>query len=159
MSRVDEILAEASLPPLTRNAWLEIDLDALAANFRLMRELAGDRAEAWPVVKADAYGHGIEMAARTFVEAGAERLCVATLDEALYLRRIGLNVPLVVLFGIPVDAVERLTEAGGIELSASDETAAQRLLEGWRSLVGRLDADSDLQVHLEVETGLGRGGV
>jgi alanine racemase len=158
MSGIDERLAAAGLPTLTRNAWLEIDLDALAANYRLMRELAGDGVEAWAVVKADAYGHGIEMAARVFVEAGAERLCVATLDEALHLRRLGIDVPIVILFPIPPLALERAVDAGGIELAASDGAGARLLLERWQALAGG-SGERELSLHLEIESGLGRGGV
>src|SRR4029450_1037776 len=48
----------AALPPLPRTAWLEIDLDALAANLALARELAGTGVLVEPVVKADAYAPG-----------------------------------------------------------------------------------------------------
>jgi alanine racemase len=158
VSDIDQRLAAAGLAPLTRNAWLEIDLDALAGNYRLMRELAGDGTEAWAVVKADAYGHGIEMAARTFVEAGAERLCVASLDEALHLRQHDLQVPLVLLFPIPPLALERAVDAGGIELAASDVAGTRLLIERWRETAGA-GGGRRLDLHLEIESGLGRGGV
>ena len=56
---VNERLHAAGLPPLTRMAWLEIDADALLANLTSIRELAGPAVEVAPVVKADAYGHGL----------------------------------------------------------------------------------------------------
>ena len=83
---MDERLAAAGLPPLPRTAWLEIDLDALASNLALLRDAAGPGVAVRPVVKADAYGHGALPVARALVEAGADGLCVATLDEALALR-------------------------------------------------------------------------
>ncbi|HMJ80479.1 MAG TPA: alanine racemase, partial [Candidatus Dormibacteraeota bacterium] len=76
-------LAAAGLPPLPRLAWLEIDTDALASNLRAVRTLAPAGARLAAVVKSDGYGHGLEVAARTFVAAGADLLCVATLDEAV----------------------------------------------------------------------------
>jgi alanine racemase len=154
---VDQRLGAAGLPPLPRGAWLEIDLDALAGNLRVVRELVGPRTETWAVVKADAYGHGIEMAARTFAAAGAQRLCVATLDEALLLRRAGITAPLLVMFPIPISGLHDAV-AAGLDLAASDAAGARELLARWRAARGRA-GDADLRLHLEIETGLGRGGV
>ena len=78
---IEDRLAAVGLPPLPRLAWLELDLDALAANLATMRAAAGGVA-AFPVVKADAYGHGAVPIARALVEAGADGLSVATFDEA-----------------------------------------------------------------------------
>lgn len=159
MSGLDERLASAHLPALTRDAWLEIDVEALAGNYSLMRELAGPGVEAWAVVKSDGYGHGIEMAAEAFIGAGAERLCIATLDEALYLRRFGVTAPLVLLFPIPVLALETALQAGGLELAASDGAGTRELLLRWQELAGSGTDAEGLALHLEIETGLGRGGV
>ena len=74
-------MSAAGLPPLPRLAWLEIDTEALAANLRAFRELAPPSVRVAAVVKADGYGHGLEVAGRTFVAAGADLLCVATLDR------------------------------------------------------------------------------
>ena len=95
-------LAAAGLPPLPRTAWLELDLDALAGNLRELRAQAGGAGiPVFPVVKADAYGHGAVPIARALVAAGADGLCVAALDEALALRRAGLSVPIRVLYPVP----------------------------------------------------------
>lgn len=159
MSSIDERLAAAHLPRLNRDAWLEIDMDALAGNYSLMRELAGPGVEAWAVVKSDGYGHGIEMAAEAFIEAGAERLCIATLDEALHLRRSGVTLPLVLLFPIPALALEAALGAGGVELAASDGAGTRELLARWEGLAGSATGGERLALHMEIETGLGRGGV
>ncbi len=65
-----------------------VDLDAIAHNVRLMRQVAGS-AELMAVVKANAYGHGQNAVARTAVRNGAAWLGVATASEALSLRRSG----------------------------------------------------------------------
>lgn len=153
MSDLDRRLAAAGLPPLPRGAWLEVDVAALAGNVGAVREVVGEGVAIWAVVKADAYGHGIEVASRTFLDAGAERLCVATVDEGLHLRRAGIEAPILVMFALPVGALEAAV-AGGLELTASDARATVDLLARWRSLGG-----SGLALHLEIETGLGRGGV
>ncbi len=80
---IEARLAAAGLPPLPRTAWLEIDLDALAANLRLLGRLAGPGVPLRPVVKADAYGHGAVPIARALEAAGADGFCVAAIDEAL----------------------------------------------------------------------------
>src|SRR4051812_48759204 len=102
---IDERLATAGLPPLPRRAWLEIDEDALRNNVQVFRELIGPEAELMAVVKADAYGHGAVPAARAFVAAGADRLCVASVDEALVLRRSGIDAPILVMFPVPPAAI------------------------------------------------------
>jgi alanine racemase len=97
--------------------------------------------------------HGIEMAARAFVQAGAERLCVAGLDEALHLRASGISAPILVLFAVPPEAAPQAA-AAAIELSASDERTALETV----GLVAVEDGPP-LRLHLEVETGLARAGL
>ena len=149
--RIDARLAAARLPPLPRDAWLEIDEAALAANLRVIARLAGG-AGINAVVKADAYGHGIESAARVFADAGAARLCVASLDEALYLRQIGIAIPILVLFQAPPARVGDAVRAA-IELTAADEHATLA------TLAAHDPADGELVLQLEVESGLSRGGL
>ena len=88
-----------------RTAWIEIDATALAGNVAVIRRLAGPGVAILPVVKADAYGHGMLPIARTLEAAGAEGLSVATLDEAVALRDGGIAVPILVLYPIPPTAV------------------------------------------------------
>jgi len=158
---IEARLAAAGLPPLRRMTWLEIDVDALASNLRLVRTLAPPGARLGAVLKADAYGHGLEGTARTFAGAGADLLCVATVDEALHLRRIGLDRPILVIFEVPLDAVGEAM-AQGVELVAADPAGLPALLAAAASASGRRrtgDRPAEpLRLHLEVETGLVRGG-
>lgn len=154
-------LASAGLPPLRRTTWLEIDVDALASNLRLVRTLAPPGARLGAVLKANAYGHGLEVAARTFTAAGADLLCVATVDEALHLRSIHFELPILVIFEVPLDAVGEAM-AQGVELVAADPAGLPALLAaaaaaGWGRRTGARSA-KPLRLHLEVETGLVRGG-
>jgi alanine racemase len=149
---IEARLASAGLPPLRRTTWLEIDTEALASNLRLVRTLAPPGARLGAVLKANAYGHGLEVAARTFAAAGADLLCVATVDEALHLRSIGLKLPILVIFEVPHDAVGE-ARAQGVELVAADPAGLPALLAAAASGSGKL-----LRLHLEVETGLVRGG-
>ncbi len=154
---MDDRLAEAGLPPLPRRCWLEIDEQALAGNLRLIRRLVGPATEISAVIKADAYGHGIEAAARVFAAAGADRLCVAGLDEALHLRAAGVRSPILVLFPIPPRWVPEAA-AAGLELVAAEEANVDAMLSQWQGSGGAGNG-AELAIHLEVETGLARAGV
>jgi alanine racemase len=148
---IETRLAAAGLPPLPRTAWLEIDLDALRGNLDALRRLAGPGVPVRPVVKADAYGHGAVPVARALDAAGVDGLCVATFDEALELREGGLAGPILVLYPIPAAWA---TEAARQRIAVTAGDAA--LLEALVRAAGT--ADPALEVELEVETGLGRGG-
>jgi alanine racemase len=116
---------------------LTIDLGALRRNVQtLVRAVGG--AELWAVVKADAYGHGAEGVARAALEAGASALCVATVAEALPLRRAHPEVRILVMG--PTDEVRSAREAR-LELA-----------------VGSGALPAGVPVHLKLDTGMGRWG-
>ena len=150
---IEARLAAAGLPPLSRTAWLEIDLDALRHNLELLRRKVGPAVPVRPVVKADAYGHGAIPIAQALEAAGVDGFCVAAVDEALELREAGIRVPLLVLYPIPpawaVEAAHRR-----IAVTAGDTTLLDELVA---SAAG-IGPEAPLEIELEVETGLGRGG-
>jgi alanine racemase len=145
-------LAAAGLPALPRTAWLEIDLDAVRHNLGVVRRLAGPAVPVLPVVKADAYGHGAVEVAQALEAAGVEGLCVATFDEAVQLREAAIRVRVIVLYPIPTAWAAEAAHQG-IAVAAGDADLLEELL-------GAVDGPSSgsLDVELEVETGLGRGG-
>jgi alanine racemase len=147
-------LRAAGLPPLPRPCWIEVDTDALTANLALVREVVGRGVGVATVVKSDGYGHGIEICARTFAAAGAELICVASFDEALYLRAAGVLAPLFVIFSIPVEALPEAA-ARDIEVVAADEPGLDAALAAWPAA----GSQGTLRMHLEVDTGLSRAGV
>jgi len=153
---IETRLARAGLPPLGRTAWLEIDLDALRGNLLAMREAAGPGVLVEPVVKADAYGHGAIEVARTLEVAGADGLSVATLDEALQLRAAGVSLPLLVLYPIPPEQVAAAA-AARVATAIGPGLLGERILAAAAAAAGE-GAAEPLEVHVEVETGLGRGG-
>jgi alanine racemase len=132
-------------------AWIDIDHTALVANLAALRRLAGP-AQVIAVVKANAYGHGAVEVAQTLVEQGAERLGVATLSEAMELRSNGLAGPLVLLWGIGAGDAEAVA-ATGVE-PIVDNAAEVGWLEAAAAAAGRR-----IEVHLKVDTGLGRQGI
>ena len=147
-------LAAAGLPPLPRTAWLELDLDALRANLALLRGLAGPGIPVRAVVKADAYGHGAVPIARALEAAGVEGFCVAAFDEAMDLRAGGVQAPILVLYPVPAVWAGEAAR-NGIALTSGDLDHLAALIAA--SEAGR-GGPAPL-ARLEVETGLGRGGL
>jgi alanine racemase len=155
---IERRLAAAGLPSLPRNAWLELDLEALAANLRLVRELVGPAVLVEPVVKADAYGHGMVPIGRALIAAGADGLCVATFDEAADLRAAGIDARITVLFPIPPERAAAARELG-IAIAAGNRDLIDRIVAALGSSEVAGDVTPPLALELEVESGLGRGGV
>lgn len=153
---IEQRLHEARLPALARTAWLEIDLDALRQNLAALQAAVGRGVRVEPVVKADAYGHGAIPVARALEAAGAGGLSVATMDEAIELRDAGVALPVLVLYPVPAAWLAEAAQRRIAVALGAGELAAEALA------VAREAADTGappLEVHVEVETGLGRGGV
>ena len=93
-----------------KRTWSEIDLDALVHNYRTLRERVGEGVKFLGVVKADAYGHGSVIVARTLQENGADYLAVSSIDEAMELRLNGITMPILILGHTPKEQVERLLQ-------------------------------------------------
>ena len=154
---IEARLRAVGLPPLDRPAWLEIDTSALTHDLGVIRELAGPATPVWPVVKDDAYGHGLEVATRSFVAGGAGGVCVATLGEARAIRAAGITTPVLVLYPIPDDSLVDAADAGfaiTVATSHGAGAAARVWSESGAALRGRR-----LAVHVEVDTGFTRMGV
>jgi alanine racemase len=145
------------LPPLDRPAWLEIDTAALELNVRAIRGGIAAGTEIWPVVKDDAYGHGVEVATRSFAAAGAAGVCVATLGEAQTIRAAGIGVPVLILYPVPEDVLEDAIRAG-FAISVSTDAGATAVARAWPASAATAP-DRHLAVHIEVETGFTRMGV
>jgi alanine racemase len=134
-----------------RPAWARVDLDALAANARLLaRRIAPARLAA--VVKADAYGHGAVRVALALEREGAELLCVALVEEGVELRRAGVRAPILV-FGTAQEAQLPVFRRHGLVPVAS--SLAQLAL--WREFAA--SGHEPQPIHLEVDTGMSRLGV
>ena len=155
---IEDRLREAGLAPLPRTAWLEIDLDALRGNLAAVRAVAGAGVRVEPVVKADAYGHGAVPVARALEAAGADGLSVAALEEAYELREAGISLPLLVIYPVPPEHAAAAARAG-IAVSAGEGLLLERVLAAAARTIAVDPASPPLEIHVEIETGLGRGGV
>jgi alanine racemase len=126
-----------------------IDHAALVRNLRRLR--AGHHAKFMAVVKAGAFGHGAVETARTALAAGAEWLGVATLEEALELRRAGISAPILVWLIDPwCDLAAGIS--AGVTLSCANLETLAAVLEA------TTDAGVAAQIQLELDTGMARAG-
>jgi len=131
--------------------WCEVDRAALAGNVGAFRALVGREVLLAPAVKANAYGHGLTLAARAFLEGGADWLCVHALYEARELRGAGIDAPLHLLGPLdPGGAAEALSL--GCRVVLYDPAT----LDALASAAG---PDRPARVHLKVETGTQRQGL
>lgn len=133
------------------NRWIEVNTAALAANLNAVRARLRPGCRIFAVVKANGYGHGLELAAKTFAEAGADSLAVTTLDEALHIRAAGITAPVLLFSPSLPDEADALLEH---DLTATVYSAEQMLpLSHAAQARGKR-----LKVHLKVDTGMGRVG-
>jgi len=141
---------ELSLTP-TAAAEAVVDLDAIAHNVRLLCEHAG-AAQVMAVVKADGYGHGATQVGQVALAAGAAELGVATIDEALALRRDGISAPVLAWLHAP-----------GTDFARALQADVQVAVSSVRQLCELLDAvertGRTATVTVKVDTGLNRNGV
>ncbi len=129
-----------------RPAWLEVDFDALAHNFHLLRKSAGDVALIG-VVKANAYGHGAVEVGKELLRLGAWGLAVATTHEARELRKAGIVARILLMGSLHPQQVGEVVELDLIP-SISTLESAEAL-----NALGKA-----VPVHLEFDTGMGRVG-
>lgn len=142
---------------MSHPAWIEIDGAALVHNASVLRSAIPTGTRLGLMVKANGYGHGAEIAARAAVTGGADLLMVATVDEGLDLRHAGVDAAMLVVYPIRADAVAEAVEAR-LELTVASLEMVEELLAAWSA--SRLgDRGHVLTVHVEVDTGMGRGGV
>lgn len=144
-------------PPPSSPAWIEVDLDALVNNARVLRRALPDGTRLGILVKANGYGHGIAMSARAAITGGADELVVAGLAEGVALRDAGVVAPVIVVYPIlPAGVIAAC--AADLALTISSRGALHDTLDEWA--MARSDAAAaELTLHVEVDTGMGRGGV
>lgn len=135
-----------------RDTWAEINLDHLTDNIKnIKRHIASDEVKMFAVVKANAYGHGDLQVAEAALEAGVHGLAVAFLDEAVSLRKGGIEAPLLVLGASRAQDVN-LASDYNVSLTAFD-------LDWLKEASKHLKPDARLKLHIKCDTGMGRIGI
>ena len=136
---------------LNARAWVQVQADALRENYTRIAKSVAPEARVLPMVKADAYGLGVDR-----VVAHLERLNpwgygVATVEEGRFVRGLGVERPIVVCSPTPIGELSRAIDAE-LDLSISSLTLLARANDAARA-AGRM-----ARVHIEVDTGMGRSG-
>lgn len=140
-----------SVDKIVRPTRVEVDLKILSENFKSIKAHVG-KTKIMPVLKANAYGHGLVRVARLYEDLKADYLGVAVVEEGILLREMGIKTPILVLGGvwgnqIPLFLKHNLSiTASSIDkLKQIDETAKQMKTKAI--------------VHLKIDTGMERIGV
>ena len=133
------------------NAWVEVDLEAMAANVAAIRSVLQPSTEVIAVIKANAYGHGAVPLARWLESQGVERLGVAWVSEAVALRAAGVQSPIIVMgHAFPGDA------ASCVSYDITCTIHSKHLADAFSAAAQA--AGRKAMVHLKVDTGLHRFG-
>ncbi len=132
-------------------SWAEVDLDAIAHNVCEIKKLLNKNVEMMGVVKADAYGHGVLEIVRTLLDNGVTQLAVSMLDEAIQIRKFGIDVPILILSCTDPARAEEIIRYDITQTVFSDELV-QALSSAAQKLGRRV------KVHVKVDTGMTRIG-
>lgn len=132
-------------------SWIEIDRGRLESNLAAFRNVIDPKSAMMIVVKANAYGHGLEEVA-PIVAPRADWLGVNALDEALVLARLGIDKPVAILGYTPLSRSADIV-AHGFRQVIFRLDAAERLSEAARK------AKSEARIHIKIETGTNRLGI
>ncbi|MDN3019897.1 alanine racemase [Paenibacillus sp. BSR1-1] len=140
-----------SLDHFYRDTWAEVDLDGIEENITSVKNHLPKEIEIIAVVKANAYGHGDAKVAETALAAGAAYLAVAFMDEAIALRKKGIQAPILVLGA---------SRPQDVHLAAKNQITLTVFQKDWLEEAKKyLQAGEKLTVHIKVDTGMGRLGI
>jgi alanine racemase len=136
---------------VVRPTLVEVDLSRLAGNYHAIREHVSP-AKVMPILKANAYGHGLLHTARWMEALGADYIGVAVLEEGILLRENGITVPILVLGGILGNQVPGFLEHH-LTITASSVEKLRQVEEAAEAL------GIQARVHLKIDTGMERIGI
>jgi alanine racemase len=152
LPRADAVWEQVRVSHPARPTWLEIDVDAIAQNVRIFKEIIGPDVRLMAVLKADAYGHGAVKAARTALNNGASYCGVASVNEAVELRQAGISAPVLVLGYTPAwQAREALLH--DVNITLYDRDVARAFSRA------AIELHLEARAHVKVDTGMGRLGL
>lgn len=137
---------------LLKRTWAEIDLGAIRHNFALVRNHVKPSVSIMCIVKADAYGHGVEHVALEHQRLGADWFGVSNLEEALQLRSFDIFRPVLILGYTPPDRAGELAAYGLTQAVFSPEYAYELSACAQK-------ADCTVHCHLKLDTGMSRLGL
>ncbi|MCH5184864.1 MAG: alanine racemase [Oscillospiraceae bacterium] len=136
---------------MNKRAWAEIDLDAVAYNIREIRKITSPSAKIMGVVKADGYGHGFMEVTKTILNNGADYLAVATLEEAVQLRKRKFDVPILILGATEDASADDIVEFD-VMPTVFTYSFAKALSES------AVKKGKKAKIHIKIDTGMSRIG-
>ncbi|MEX1247740.1 MAG: alanine racemase [Anaerolineales bacterium] len=134
-----------------RPTQVQVDLDRLTQNYRTIQRHVGE-VTVMPILKANAYGHGLVRVGQHMQELGAKALGVAYLEEGILLREAGVATPILVLGGI-LGSQAPLFLQHDLMLTVSSIQKLDQVEEAAAA------AGTSARVHLKIDTGMERIGV
>jgi len=134
-----------------RPVWAEINLDHVKHNIKEIKNIVKKDTLVCAVIKADGYGHGAVELAEVLLENGADRIAVATLGEAMQLRKAGYTVPIMVLGYTPDDQGQFVIDHNIIQTVYTYDQALAF------SNIAK-ESNKELTIHLKLDTGMSRLG-
>ena len=135
-----------------RDAWVEINLDALISNIKEIKRCIPPNMKLFAVVKADAYGHGSIMCAPIMVAAGVDMFGVASVDEGLDLRDANIKKDILVLGAVPVWSFDTAAK-NDIQVSVFTQNHIKACKETYERTGIKVKA------HIKLDTGMNRIGI
>ena len=134
----------------SRRTWVEIDVSALRHNFSVLKNLSKN-SEITCVVKANSYGHYDNIVVPALNEAGCKRFAVSNIEEAVHIRNLGVDKPILILGYTPVSMVEELYKFNISQCVFSADYAKE---------LSRFAAEKGVtvKIHIKLDTGMGRLG-
>ncbi|MBC7328114.1 alanine racemase [bacterium] len=132
--------------------WAEIDLNAILFNLKKIREIVGDNVKIMAIVKADAYGHGLEEVAKQISSKENVYFGVSSLQEGIRLREEGIDEPVVNLLPPLPQDIREMVHWGITPIITNDGIA--KLIDDECKRQGKI-----LPVHIKIDTGMGRLGI
>ena len=138
--------------PFLKRAWAQIDLNALQYNYNVVKSRINPKSKIMCVVKADAYGHGAKRLSKEFNKLGADWFAVSNLEEAMQIRKAGVNKPILILGYTPVNMVKILSDNNISQAAISEEYAKKLSLTAEK-------INKKVKIHIKLDTGMNRIGI
>ena len=133
---------------MLKRSWVEINLNQIKTNYLAYKKMLGDNQKIMPIVKADAYGHGDTQIALELQKLGATFFGVSNIEEAITLRKAGVNGDILILGYTPIDSTSQLIKYNLTQTVYSIEYAD--LMANTKEFV---------KVHFAIDTGMNRIGL
>ncbi len=135
---------------IKNRAWIEINLNNLEHNINEIKKILTDKTEIMAVIKANAYGHGIIPISKKLNEIGITDFAVATLDEAITLRKNNISGNILILGYTSIENLKYVSEYDLIQTIVDEEYAEK---------ISNLSFARKLKTHIKINTGMNRIGI